>query len=287
MKRLMVVLSTVLLFSAFGCGEDSLTPDVVEPDDLSPPLGLLSITGDGKVTLFWWCSNYGDDLDGYVIYKIEGSLGGDPGQDVPAGFTAVDSIEVAGPCSQQLSVDVDNLTNGTTYSFLVVAAKDDWDDVSHTSNIIEDTPRPEMTTTDRLYAKQVDAAQAGVEMDNFGVVDCTGLNDQTYDNALGGDAMCERFDIGAGTRMWLDGINGAEIQDIGYMADWDDADAAPADGYAATGHSVEAIMGHVYAIKTSDNNYAKIQVVDMNTDDGWIEVKAAYQPQVGNTEYGQ
>jgi hypothetical protein len=285
MKRLVVVLGTVLLVVAFGCDEDSVLPDVVDPDDLSPPLGLLSITGDGKVTLFWWCSNYGDDLDGYVIYMIEGALGGDPGQEVPAGFTALDSIQVAGPCSQQISVDVDGLTNGTTYSFLVVAAKDDWDDISHTSNIIEDTPRPETAGVARLYAKQVDATEAGFEMDDFSVVDCTNLDDQTYDNPAGGDAMCERFDIGVGTRMWLDGINGAEIQDIGYMADWDDADRAPAAGYAATGHSVEAIMGHVYAVKTSDVNYAKIQVTDLDTNDGWIEIKTAYQPQVGNTEY--
>ncbi len=284
MRRLLLILGSVMMAALVGCGDDEVT--TVEPEDLSPPLGLLSITGDGAVTLSWWCSNFEGELVGYVVYMYEGAMGGDPVQEVPVGFTAVDSVEWDGDCNGRVTRAIGGLTNGTTYSFLVVAAKDGWSDISHTSNIIEDTPRPETATTFTLYAKQVDATEAGFEMSPFGVVDCTGI-DVNYDNAAGGDVMCERFNPGAGTRLWVDGINEAMIQDVGYLADWDDADMAPSAGYADTGHSVEALWGHVYAVKTPGNHYAKIQIMDMDVDAGWIEIKAAYQTQLDNRQYSQ
>ena len=286
MRKLTILLGCLSCLALVGCDDDTTNPDVVEPDDLSPPLGLFSITGDESVTLFWWCSNYDDDLVGYRIYMATGDHHGDPLEEVPTAFTSADSIDIAGPNSGQLSVMLTGLSNGTTYSFLVVAAKDSWTDISHTSNIVADTPREETATEATLYAKQVDEILAGFELNGFFTVDCTDFNRVTYETITGeGDIMCERFDIAAGTRFWLDGINGATIQDIGYMSDWDGADLAPGNGYAATGHSVEAIMGHVYAIKTADDHYAKVQVVGLDDVQGTVTIKAAYQSQAGNPEY--
>ncbi len=286
MKTIGSLILMLALLAIAGCDDDDTT--VVEPGDLAPPLGLHSITGDEAVTLFWWCSNYDDDLVGFKVYSAEGELAGGSLQEVPAGFTLSDSLEVSAPCNSQVQMDVEGLTNGTTYTFLVVAAKGDWGDISHTSNLIEDTPRSESAVHTTLNAHQIDPTTAGYEVSTFERVDCSTL-DQDYNTDSGlGDIMCERFDPGAGMRAWIDGINGAAVQDMGYMQDWDDADAAPTGGYASAGHSVEAILGHVYAIWTADDNYAKIQVTEIDEEgpDAWIRVKCAYQPQFGNRELG-
>jgi hypothetical protein len=284
MRSVLVTLGVVALLLTAGC-ETERVVEVQPPGDLSPPLGLLSITGDGQVTLFWMCSNYEDGLDGYIVYYQVGQFEGDPADSIPGGFTVIDSLPVTPPCAGERWVDITGLTNGTTYSFLVVAASDDWSAISHASNIIEDTPRDESVGDNTIWAYQTDETQAGFELSSFNVVDCTGLDGQ-YDTPSGlGDIMCERFNPGAGMRAWIDGINGGEVQDIGYMSDWDDADMAPSSGYATTGHSVEALMGHVYAIKTGDNHYAKIHITGLDAGSDWIRFRAAYQPDWGNPEY--
>jgi hypothetical protein len=282
MKRFLPVLLFVAVLLS-GCSGDETT--ILNPEDLAPPLGLKSITGHQQVTLFWWCSNF-EDLDGYKVYSREGDHAGDPDDEIPVGFEVIDSVEVASPCGDQRSIVIAGLTNGTTYSFLVVAARDDWHEISNTSNIVADTPRPESAAEVRIYAKQVRPADGAIELSNFDVVDVTDLNTNDYSTADGeGDVMAERFNPGAGPRMWLDGINEGTIQDIGYMADWDDADKAPASGYAETGHSIEALMGHVYAVHTGENHYAKLQVTGIDVTEGWVEVKAAYQTAIGDIEY--
>ena len=77
-----------------------------------------------------------------------------------------------------------------------------------------------------------------------------------------------------------------QIQDLGYMSDWDEADVAPASGYFPSGYSVQAIEGHVYAVKTgSPRNYGKIHVLEVNITDAWVSFKACYQTDPGNREY--
>jgi hypothetical protein len=285
MKTIFAVCGMLVMLFIGGCSEKE---EVVGPSELPPPLGLSSITGDEKVTLFWWCSNYEDDLNGYRIYYAEGEHEGDPVESIPEQFVQIDSIKVDAPCAGQHRVDIEELENGVTYSFLVVASMDDWSKTSHTSNIIEDTPRAESAGEDTIYAYQYDQTRAGFKLSDFSTVDCTGLDDN-YDTPSGdGDIMCERFGLEAGMRAWIDGINKGEVQDIGFMSDWDDADEAPIDGYAESGHSIEVLMGHVYAVKTvrnGDNYYAKIQVIDIDEDYNWIIFKAAYQPDPGNTQY--
>ncbi len=283
MRTWMIFLPVFLALCATGCSDETINR-IVSPEDLSPPLGLQSITGDGQVTLMWWCSNYSDDLVGYKVFAAEGAYQGDPRDTLPAGFSVVDSIAVTPPCNERLQMEITGLANGTTYSFLVVAARNEWKEISNTSNIVEDSPRPESAQEAVLYARQVNPSQAGYELSTFSGADATSL-DQNYDTASGiGDIMCERFNPGAGMRAWIDGINGARIQGVGYLQDWQNLDEAPAAGYSNPGHSVEALLGHVYVVWTADDHYAMIQVMEIDESFEWIRIKAAYQTQVGNRE---
>ncbi len=284
--RLSIVLPLILVTSVIGCSDETINR-IVSPDELSPPLGLQTITGDEEVTLLWWCSNYGNELVGYKVFMVEGAQPGDPREELPAGFTVRDSISVTPPCSEHMQLSITGLSNGVTYSFLVVAAKgEDWEEISHTSNIVHDTPRPESAEEATLFAHQQDPTEAGYELSSFTIVDVSSLN-SAYETSSGlGDIMCERFDPGAGTRAWIDGINGATVQDVGYMQDWYDLDLAPSSGYASAGHSVEALPGHVYAVRTADDNYAKFQILEIDAAFAWIRIKAAYQFQAGNRQLG-
>lgn len=290
MKHLAFLLIFLFIFLLLlGC-EDKIT-EVISPEELSPPLGLKSVTGDQKVTLIWYTSNFESDLDGYLIYRYDDSYSNlDPKEDIPSVFLSTDpeTLEVSGGSHTQRTKTILGLTNGQTYSFLVVAAKDDWTEISHTSNIVRDTPRPETGPTEyaTVYAYAVNSDSSGYELSDFSVSDMTGINIGDYSTTSGiGDIICERIALAAGTRLWIAGTNGAVTMDLGYMSDWNSADVAPQSGYANTGYSLTALLGHVYAIKTGNNHYGKIQIVDMNVSSGWISFKACYQPQAGNREY--
>ena len=288
MKKTALLFIFVFLFVMFQGCEDKIT-EVISPEKLSPPLGLKSITGDESVILFWYTSNYENDLEGYFIYQYQGAYStATVPENVPGVFSKVDSIAVSSPSNQVKSRTISGLSNGTTYSFLVVAAKDDWTKISQPSNIIQDTPRSESAQYATIYGFTQDSTSAGYELSDFSVADLSNLNRSQYTTPSGiGDIICEKFAPRPGAdRIWLAGCNGGQIMDLGYMSDWNDADMAPADGYFPTGYSVQAIQGHVYAVKTgSPTHYGKIHVLDVSIPGAWVEFKACYQTDPGNRQY--
>ncbi len=290
MKQVLLLAAAALVLLSVQACDETVTKSV-PADTLSPPLGLKSITGDEEVTLLWYTSNYEDDLSGYQIYRYDGLYSGTSApQEIPSGFTKVDSLPKSSPSNTIQSRTIDELENGTTYSFLVVAAKDSWADISQPSNIINDTPRREMLLgdSDTVWASSLFKERCGYELSDFSVTDMTDIHVPGYytDDGLG-DFICERinFEGGVEYRLWLAGTNDGGVMDLGYMQDWDDADVAPSTGYASTGYSLTAIPGHVYAVKTGDNHYGKIQVIDLDVGAGWVAFKACYQPQTGNRQY--
>jgi hypothetical protein len=288
MRKAALILILIFLFALFQGCEDKIT-EIISPEKLSPPLGLKSVTGDESVFLFWYTSNYESDLSGYFIYRYQGAYGTSTvPEDIPGVFSKVDSVAVSPPSNQVRSRTITGLSNGTTYSFLVVAAKDDWTKVSQPSNIIQDTPRSESAKYDTIYGYAQNKEESGYELSDFGVTDLTGLNTTTYITPSGiGDIICEKFAPRPGAdRVWLAGCNSGQIQDLGYMSNWDDADMAPVDGYFPTGYSVQAIEGHVYAVKTgSPSHYGKIHVLEVSIPGAWVEFKACYQTDPGNRQY--
>ncbi|MDZ4805931.1 MAG: hypothetical protein SGI90_13810 [Candidatus Eisenbacteria bacterium] len=268
LKRWMPLVFAAMLGA--GCGDDP-----VNPGDLAPPLGLTSITGDGQVVLSWYASNYGEDRDGFHIFQAVGSLSGTP-DEIPVDFgtqpvASLESAEEAG----HFTKTVTGLTNGTTYSFLVVAFDDDR--LSRPGNVIGDTPRSESDGSLTLV-------NGG---NNLRYLDVNTQTIQTgEDLPRSSDVLCESFNAGAGVRAGMVGVNGARIQDLGYVSNWDDIDNAPTgvDSYPAAGYSVQVLAGHVYAVFTGDNHYAKVYVTGLNPGNFGYTVRVAYQPQAGNNE---
>jgi hypothetical protein len=257
-----------------SCEGDGVT--TANPKDLAPPLGLSSVSGDNAVTLMWEASNYDEGRQGFQVYQASGSQNGIP-QDIPAAFgtSAVEALQTASEAGS-FSVVVGNLVNGVTYSFLVVAYKDDGSTVSRPSNIVTDTPRREASGTITLINGTGNARY----------LDVGGNPMAASTSSIGADILAQSFNAGAGDRAGMVGQNAARVQDLGYVSDWSKIDAAPegSGSYPNTSYSVEVLPGHVYAVFTGDNHYAKIWIVSLNTSNFGYAVRVAYQPQGGNTE---
>ena len=288
MKHAFLLAVVALLFLGVqGC--EKKTTEVVSAENLSPPVGLRSITGDVKITLLWYTSNYESNFNGYEIWRMDSLYSGSlTPQEIPPGFVMVASIPKSGHCNTLQSFAQSGLTNGTTYSFLVVATNSE-NEISQPSNIINDTPRPETSEID-YDTLNIAPNKRGYELSNFNVTEMYDVDiDSLYNTTDGvGDFILERLNFPGGideNRLWLAGTNGGGMMDLGYMKDWNDADIAPDTGYADPGYSVYAIAGHVYAIKTGDNHYGKIQLIEVKGKDGWLSLKACYQTKEGEPQY--
>src|SRR5512140_451940 len=148
LSRILIAIGLVSTMATLGAGCDN-TPTTVSPEDLAPPLGLTSVTGDGRVTLHWQASNFGESREGFDVYQASGVQPSTPGESIPSAFgtTKVATLTTS-EASGSFSTTASGLTNGTTYSFLVVAFKNGGDKLSRPSNVISDTPRRESATLD-------------------------------------------------------------------------------------------------------------------------------------------
>lgn len=268
-----IALVSTLATLGAGCSDTVTTED---PEDLAPPLGLTSVTGNGAVTLRWQASNFGEDREGFDVYQANGTQSSAPGETIPSAFgtTSVASLATS-QGSGSFTTTITGLSNGTTYSFLVVASKDDGDKLSRPSNVISDTPRGESGTlvltngTGNIRFVNVSANPASASSGNSGA-----------------DILCQSFNAGAGDRPGMVGQNDARIQDLGFVSNWDEIDEAPVGtgSYPNASHSVEVLENHVYAVFTGDNHYAKIWVTDLNSGNFGYSCQVAYQSQSGSNE---
>lgn len=274
MRRIALALMLLSTASLIASCDDTVT--TANPKDLAPPLGLRSVTEDAAVTLIWEASNYDEGRQGFQVYRATGTESGTP-QEIPSAFgsSAVEQL-VTTVEAGSFSVVVDNLVNGVTYSFLVVAYTDDGSKLSRPSNIVTDTPRQESPGTITLINGTGNPRYLDVAADP----------QVASTVSTGADILCQSFNAGAGDRAGMVGENGARVQDLGYVSNWDEIDGAPLGGgsYPAASYSVEVLAGHVYAVFTGDNHYAKIWIVSLNGTNYGYTVRVAYQPQAGNTE---
>ncbi|MCI0514479.1 hypothetical protein L0128_14790 [candidate division KSB1 bacterium] len=266
------------------------TKVVTVKEKLSPPLGLHSVTGNGQVTLFWYTSNYEPAFQGYYIFKAKGDFTNQSvDSTLSSQFTLADSLPISGNSDKLVTKTLVQLTNGQTYSFAVVAYAYWGEQISYPSNIIKDTPRPEITsiTVKSASTNQVTGvdAQAGFDFNTFKVVSVPVTG---YINDNGSDLINEAYDPSAAgqIRPWLAGMNGAGLQDLGYMDALSEADFAPEKGYSDPGKSIAVLAGHVYAIKTGDNHYGKLIITTIGSaPDYSVTFNAAFQTVAGDRNY--
>jgi hypothetical protein len=282
------------LAAVAGCSDDDNPFNVVGEDELAPPLGLSSITGDEEVALTWFTSNFEDDFEGYIVFMAEGEFGSDQSTELPTAFAPVDTLEFSSSGTPR-NLTISGLDNDSTYSFAVVSWNGD-DDVSRASNIVEDTPRPEISSVTLTSASTNDVtgndATAGFDFDDFTPKSVPlDINGADYMNANGADIVHEAFDPSPendNIRSWLAGMNNGGVQDLGYMASLDSANVAPPVGYAGNGESVLLTVGHVYAIKTGENRFGKIIVTAIQPgQNATVTFNAAFQDDTGNRNYKQ
>jgi len=268
------VFSVLVAGVILGCNDNG--PTIANPNDLAPPLGLESVTQDESVRLTWQASNYDEDRQGFQVYLASGTQSGTP-QDIPSAFGSAPVEQIATTAAAgSFSVVVDSLANGVTYSFLVVAYKDDGGTLSRPSNIVVDTPRRESAGTITLINGTGNPRYLDVAADP----------PVASTSSTGADILAQSFNAGAGDRAGMVGQTGARVQDLGYVSSWDEIDEAPlgAGSYPDASYSVEVLPGHVYAVFTGDNHYAKVWIASLNTSDFGYALRVAYQPQAGNNE---
>lgn len=297
-KIILVSVLTAFVLLHIACKDAETIFKTLEKSKLAPPLGLQSITQNQQITLFWYSSNYEKDFGGYFVFQADGDLTAASNDSaLGSAFVKVDSVvfNEKDADTKNYSDDVvplvrQGLTNGKTYSFAVVTYnKKDKKKISYPSNIIKDTPRPEISTITLKSAStnQVagDDTQAGFDFDTFAVVEVPAKG---YVNANGADIINEAFDPSSGSsiRPWLAGMNGGGLQDLGYMENLDKSDVAPEQGYSLEGKSIAVLLGHVFAVKTGENKFGKIIVTAIgDAPDYSITFNAAIQTQAGNRNY--
>ena len=247
--RLFLLLLPVLLFSA--CRDDC--EEIIFVDDLAPlpPVGIVSISLDNAVELQWY-ENQEPDIAGYNVYVSDRYNG---------------EYEFIGSTRTATYLDRD-APNGVT-SYYAVTAYDVYNNESDLSrDVVYDTPRPEgrgVTLTDRF----LNPVRAGYDFSDYAVLHF----DTEFTDLF--------FEISSGGIPYLVVWDDTDIQDMGYTTSIDEISSAPAEGWNPTGDAL-AIRGHTYVIRTFDNHYAKIRIVDVGATS--IVFDWAYQVATGNPE---
>lgn len=274
-----VALSLMLIW---GCEETVTKIQTVEKSELNPPLGLRSITGDGQVTLRWFASNYEEDFGGYLVYQATGNYHQVAPEELPAAFAAIETLEVFGGSPPTVHTVV-GLTNGTTYSFALTAVDEGLTKESYPSNIVADTPRPYGTA--KIYQQEADSL-SGFDFSEETRVSYT---DSECDIFLDVYTIADNLHFSLTSPDQANpSLRTTEIQDLGYTDSFDDMDISPEDGWDPD-YSVDVLnmQGHIFALKTEDNNYVKLRVLATGGThpDQWVQFEYGYQGVPGDPNF--
>ncbi len=252
MKSIMVILGVLVAFSLTGCDEE--TTRYVEIDN-SPavPQGVYSVTGDGKVTIYW-LPVQDEDLDHYEIYWNDSALGQ---------FTYMAST------TETFYEDTD-VDNGVTYYYAVLAVDEAGNESELSYENVYDTPRDDGQSL-FLQSMESNPNLAGYDFSEQEVVP---FDDADCDIFVDYDEILEAYFINAANLT-------TDLQDMGFTYSFDEINYAPDSGWSNVGWS-EIIYGHTYVIWTSDNHYAKVRVTLITT--GGVVFDWAWQNAQGNPE---
>ncbi len=240
MKRFWWVLGVV---AGLACQTVDQTP----PD---PPTQVTSVTGDGVVFLFWQPSP-SPDVEGYLVLRNTSEFG--TFQEV--GYTT------------HLAYADENVVNGVTYYYAVVAVDHAGNQSTPSEPVIHDTPRPEGANV-MIWSRDQFPHLSGFDFNTASVVPYS-------------QASCDFY---LDRRDGLLGIavpTGNLVLDFGPIPNFDVIDEAPLDGWDPDGW-VPVTPGHGYVFYMSDNHFAKIWVVELGEDA--MVFDWAWQVDPGNRE---
>ncbi len=262
-----------------GCDDDECI-GCVDRDPPAVPTGVFSVTGNGRVTVYWY-DIYQSDLAGYLVYRNE---------DGGTRYTLLAELpwrasDFDAATGLYRYVDLQVL-NGHTYYYAVSAYDTRGNESELSFEDVFDTPRPE-----------------GFDVELFnhaGSPNASGFDFSDLQNAPvpGGAAPADirvEWEAGVpfvqavgrsapGAHVALQGY-GSVMNDAGFInLDW--LSYAPLDGYSTTGRA-ELILGHAYVVRIVENpindvHYAKFAVKAVRT--GSVVIDWAYQVAEGNRE---
>lgn len=247
--RFLLILISLIILSACDDHRDN----VVYIDDIAPlpPVGIVSISLDNAVEL-QWIENQELDVDGYNIFVSDRYSG---------------VYEFIGSTRGTKFVDR-GASNGVTAYYAVSAYDYNGNESELSRDVVYDTPRPEGRDV-ALVDRFVMPLRSGYDFSEYSIVH--------FDT----DFTDFFLEVTAEGIPYLVVWDDSEIQDMGYTATLDEISTAPVAGWNPTGDAL-AVRGHTYVIKTFDNHYAKIRLIDVSASG--ILFDWAYQVARGNPE---
>ncbi|MEA3297444.1 MAG: hypothetical protein U9R56_06220 [candidate division Zixibacteria bacterium] len=257
-----IVLSLTAL-SFIGCEKEETVYDPVP----TAPQGVYSVTGNNTVYIYW-NGPYERDVESYIIWRS---------------YEEWDNYRQIGAREADDNPDKDliiyeyidaQVSNDTTY-YYAVSSVDHAGQVSELSaESVFDTPRPDGEIT--FFDEAIRPESSGFYFRNPAVVpSISSLADVYIDRDINGV-------------FYLNAANlNTEIQGMGYTSSFDDIGWAPQNGWSANGWA-EIVSGHTYVIAIrndhGDLNYAKMRVLNENSETGAVTFQWAYQPMENNPE---
>ena len=251
-KILTLLLAALICGGISGCYID--TDDDRDNEPPAVPRGVRTITGDEQVIIQWY-PNGEYDLAGYQVWRGRDGTNFDNLADVPENTTRYIDTTVR---------------NGETY-YYAVSAYDIHENESELSpENAWDTPRPE---------------GQNITLDDYNIFpERSGFD---FSRPEKGSVLWDTpttdiyfgFDVEIGIP-YLYSDNDTLLQDLGYHENFDAVDLVPEIGY--TTFFIELIEGHIYAINTPDDNFAKIRVRELYEDS--VLFDWAYQTDPGNVQ---
>jgi hypothetical protein len=245
MRLIILITSLASLIFMTGCETTVFVPDYTPP---AVPRGVYAEAGDNYVDLFWQ-PNTDPDIAGYRVYVKTESMA---------------KFQFLGSASDNHFYDK-GAPNGITYYYGITAYDVNGNESELSYDIGIATPRPE----------GYDAVLKNYR--NYPIISGYDFSTGTvgpYDDQYT-DVYFENYDGIRYLVVWDD----TEIQDMGYTSSLYDIVKSPTKGWSPTGDAV-AIAGHTYVIRTWDNHYAKIRIVDLSAST--VQFDWAYQLQADN-----
>jgi hypothetical protein len=277
LKRLILLVLTMagMLVFVAGCTEDKVVKAV--GDVPAVPTGVSSTTGDHQVEVDWRGNNDNGATEGYGVYRFTGTVDGVDHYELLGTVLASAGVVYDGGDVRWYSYIDDNVTNGVTY-YYSVNAFNKWGESELSKIDAMDTPRPEGSATLRDFHTYPSNAGFDFSRAQSKVV--------RYDSP-DADIYFE-YDPDLGAFFLFAGSNEVDIQDYGYTDDltsvgW--GDPGGGKGWSKVGW-LELIVHHSYIIWTADDHYAtiRIEAADSNPEQVSINIRWAYQTDVGNPE---